>query len=543
MLQRGEKAPLFSLSSLAGQRVSLTRDGRPRLLFFFETDCPTCQLTIPYLNRLIDTLPASAAVVLPISQDSESATRALCNSIEIHIPVLLDEGLRVTRLYDPVAVPTLFLIDGTGNIKRTSTAFDKSELNAIVADLCDQLNVPQFIVASEFDGVPATKPGCTSRHLEPEEAVEVGEVGLSFGPKGQRASTIELPNEPDATDYCLEEGFDSLPVVPPTIERVTRMLNAVDLPPDEVVALIPPNFGQATVEKIAANAVMAGCKPEMMRVLLPLVRAACDERFNLHGVQATTHFAAPLIIINGPARAELGFVSRSNVFSNVARANSTLGRAFQLMLINLGGARPGEIDMSTLGNPGKFSYCIAENEEDNPWVPLHVDQGFARSQSALTLFAAEPPRGVSEHNARTARSVLKAITRVLATIWSYRMCTAFEAIVVLCPEHALTIAKDGFSKENVRDFLFENTGIPERAYETDLDGEGVRFVSSYERVTIDGEPCFLKFRSRDQIKLVVAGGTAGKFSAVIGSWATGPRGSQMVTYPIPEIRHASEDCT
>jgi hypothetical protein len=452
--------------------------------------------------------------------------------MEIRVPVLLDEDLRVTRQYDPVAVPTLFLIDGSGIIKRTSTAFDKSELNAIASDLCTELNVPPFILAPEFDGVPATKPGCTSRHLEGPGSTEVGETGLSLGLRGQRASTIELSDDSDAIDYCLAAGFDPLPVIPPTIERVGSMLNAVDLAPEAVVSLIPPNFGQATVEKIAANAVMAGCKPELMRVLLPLMRAACDERFNLHGVQATTHFAAPLIIINGPVRTELAFASRSNAFSNVARANSTLGRAFQLILTNIGGARPGEIDMSTLGNPGKFSYCIAENEEDNPWEPLHVDQGFSHSQSALTLFAAEPPRGVSEHNARSARSVLKAITRVLATVWSYRMCTAFEAIVILCPEHARTIANDGFTKENVRDFLFANTGIPERCYESDLDGEGVRFVSTYQKATIDGETCYLKFRSRDQIKLVVAGGTAGKFSAVIGSWATGPRGSQMVTYPI-----------
>ena len=140
----------------------------------------------------------------------------------------------------------------------------------------------------------------------------------------------------------------------------------------------------------------------MMRVLVPLVRAACDERFNLHGVQATTHFAAPLIIVNGPVRRELGFWSRQNVFSNVARANSSLGRALQLMLANLGGARPHEIDMSTLGNPGKFSYCIAENEEESPWPPLARRSRPAGGQSAVTLFAGEPPHGVSEHTARTA---------------------------------------------------------------------------------------------------------------------------------------------
>jgi len=137
--------------------------------------------------------------------------------------------------------------------------------------------------------------------------------------------------EADPFEYCMEAFGDPLPVVPPTVERVERMLAAAGLPPQEVIARIPPNYGAATVEKIAANAVMAGCKPEMMRVLIPLLRAACDERFNLHGVQATTHFATPLVILNGPIRRELGFHSAGNVFSNVARANSTLGRALQLI--------------------------------------------------------------------------------------------------------------------------------------------------------------------------------------------------------------------
>ncbi len=159
-----------------------------------------------------------------------------------------------------------------------------------------------------------------------------------------------------------------------------------------------------------------------MRVLLPLVRAVCDERLNIHGVQATTHFAAPLVIINGPIRNELGFAYRQNAFSNVARANSTLGRALQLILLNIGGARPDAIDMSTLGNPGKFCYCIAEHEEANPWEPFHVERGFQRQQSALTLFAAEAPHGVSEHTARTPEQVLKSISYALATVWTYRAC-------------------------------------------------------------------------------------------------------------------------
>jgi hypothetical protein len=164
-----------------------------------------------------------------------------------------------------------------------------------------------------------------------------------------------------------------------------------------------------------------------------------------------------------------------------------------------------------------------------------VEMGFSRNQSVVTLFAAEPPKGVSEHNAREGRAVLRAISRALAISWSYRVCAMIEAIVVLCPEHVKTLRRDGFSKDEVREFLYENTGIPVRHFSD--EGEGTQYVKLYKGAVIEGEACYLKFREPEQIKIVVAGGTAGKFSAVISSWATGPRGSQMVTYPI--VRQAA----
>jgi peroxiredoxin len=534
MSQSGSSVTLFSLPRLDGGEWRLER-GKPSLLVFFETDCPTCRLAIPYLNKLAQALDGKAEVI-GISQDGEAPTRELVEQAPIKFTVVSDRDLIVSREYDPQAVPALFLIDAAGRIARTSVAFDKAELNAIATEMLNAAGVEPFELAGRYDGAPETKPGCVSRHLEPRvEGDPASSVNL-YAERGTRASRVELDDGVDPYEFCCEAGFaDPLPVIPPTAERVDRMLGGTRfperLPPDRVVARVPPNYGMATVEKIAANAVMAGCKPEMMRVLIPLIRAACDERFNLHGVQATTHFAAPLIIVNGPLRRELGFACGGNVFSNVARANSTLGRAFQLILKNIGGARPAEQDMSTLGNPGKFSYCIAENEEENPWAPLHTEFGLDRGQSAVTLFAAEPPHGVSEHNAREGRAILKAISRSLATVFSYRFCLLWEAIVVLCPEHVKTLHRGGFTKDSIREFLFENTGIPVKEYEED-GGEGTQFAQLYQRATINGEECYRKFARPDQIKIVVAGGTAGKFSAVIGSWATGPRGSQMVCYPV-----------
>ena len=492
-----------------------------RLLAVLQSDCPTCRLITPYLN----TLAGGSAQVTGISQDGEEVTREFTRQMDVRFPLEIDPGFVISKRLCVVTVPTLYLLDEQDRVVREEPGFDKNALNEIAALL------GQPPVATPHDGAPSGKPGCTSRHLEVQTDEAAAPALNVYASRGFASSVIDLADGEDPSEYCFRVFKDALPVVPPTRERVKKMLDAAGHDPRQVIARIPPCYGEATVEKIAANAVMAGCLPEMMRVLVPLVRAVADERFNAHGVQATTHFAAPLIIINGPVRRELGFHSRQNVFSNVARANSTLGRALQLMLLNLGGARPDGIDMSALGNPGKFSFCIAENEEENPWDPLHVDLGLAREQSAVSLFAAEAPHGVSEHNARTARGVLKAITYSLATVWSYRACLNYEALVVLGPEHVRTIHRDGFSKQNVRDFLFENTGIPLRCYGEE-PGDGVAQRALYKEITIDGEPCYQKFRSPEAIKIVVAGGTAGKFSAVLGSWSAGPRGSQMVTYPI-----------
>ncbi len=532
MIEIDDGAPYFSLSLLDGAHWSFPEDaaGKPALFIFFETDCPTCHLTIPYINRLAQLVSESASIV-GISQDGEEQTLTLVKRLPILFPVLLDTGLGVTRAFDPVAVPTLFLVNAAGRIIRTQIGFNKQEINEIASAIATAGGFEPPMIAEPFDGNPDRRVGCVSRHLELlGEGEEAEPLGL-YSKRAAHASRLVLDDSADAYEYCAQAFADPLPVVPPTVERVDRMLSQTELDPTEIIAHIPPNYGAATVEKIAANAVMAGCAPEMMRVLIPLIRAVCDERFNIHGIQATTHFAAPLVIVNGPLRHELGFASRGNVFSNVARANSTLGRALQLILINLGGARPAEIDMSALGNPGKFSYCIAENEEDSPWEPLHVELGFAPSRSTVTLFAGEAPSGVSEHNARLGETVLKAIAASLATVWSYRLCAMAEAVVVICPEHAKTIARAGFTKQSARAFLFDNTGVPLKAYQN-TDGEGVQFVRAYEEVLIGGEPCYRKFRTPESIKIIVAGGTAGKFSAVIGSWSTGSRGSQMVTYPV-----------
>ena len=543
MLTPGDPAPDFSLRRLDGTDWRLEEEAArgPLLLTFIETDCPTCRLTVPYLKRLAEVLGPNGHRVVAVSQDGAPETRELVDAYDLSFPVLLDRDLDVSRSYDPLSVPALFLVGDGGRIELSEVGFHKGDLNSAAEKNSLRLGTP----CADGGGprrwgspdearvcLPATSsrqwPSGLSRHLASRRPSR----SICVPSERREASRLTLAEDEDAYEYCMSAGFSPfLPVVPPTAERVDAFLEVIPHPPDRVVGLVPPCFGPATIEKITANAVMAGCKPEYMEVLIPVIRGACDERFNLHGVQATTHVATPLIILSGPAAKRLGFASGAGVFGNVARANSSVGRALQLIMANLGGALPGEIDMSGLGSPGRFSYCVAENHEESPWEPLHVELGFGQDESTVTLFAAGGLREVSEHTARTGAGVLRTVAATLSMIRSWRLCGRVEGLVVVCPEHAVTLNSDGFSKSDVRDFLFEHTGVPLRAF--DHEGtEGTQLRDSYEEVLIDGEPHYRKFKDPSQIRIIVAGGTAGKFSAVLGSWQRGSGGSQTVTYPV-----------
>ncbi|MCH9046079.1 MAG: hypothetical protein IIA40_08225, partial [SAR324 cluster bacterium] len=219
--------------------------------------------------------------------------------------------------------------------------------------------------------------------------------------------TSRVPEGTDLVEWYFEQGFsDGLPVVPPTPDKVEAMVAALGGEPQRVEAHIPPRWGSLTREVLAVNLVLAGCRP----AYAPLVRAAllalCERRFNLGGVQATTHVAAPLLVVNGPIRHEIGMNAGHNVFGPGNRANATIGRAIRLVLLNVGGATPGDLDKSTLGHPGKYTYCIAENEELSPWPPYHVEQGYGPEQSTVFVIACEAPHSVTNPVADDAECIL-----------------------------------------------------------------------------------------------------------------------------------------
>lgn len=268
-----------------------------------------------------------------------------------------------------------------------------------------------------------------------------------------------------AQELYLERGWtDGLPIVPPTIERVEAMLAATPHDPQEIIGEIPPNWGSATVEKLAINAVMAGCKPKYLPVVIAAVEAMCDPLFNLYAIQATTHPCAPLIIVNGPICDELGLHGGSGAYGPGWRSNATIGRSVRLAQLNVGGARPGVGDMSTQGAPSKYTYCVAENQEANPWEALHIERGFGAEQSTVTVLAGEPPHNINDHSGSSAEDILTIVAGAISITGANNAYTGGETLLALGPEHAATIADDGFGKREIREWLHQNARIPLERY-------------------------------------------------------------------------------
>ena len=323
---------------------------------------------------------------------------------------------------------------------------------------------------------------------------------------------IEVADSLEAiSNLFFEKGWtDGLPIIPPTEEAVERMLAAINRDPSEVIASIPPSWGEASIEKIAINAVMAGCLPDYISLIINAVVAMCDPQVNLQGIQPTTHPVAPLLIVNGPIVKKLGINSKSGAFGPGWRSNATIGRAIRLMLMNIGGAFPGKTDMSCQGQPSKYIFCIAENEEDSPWEPLHVERGFDASTSTVTVVGVENPHNINDHDALTGEEVLSTIAGSMTTLGNNHVRGLIagygDAIVALGPEHAATIAKSGFSKDDVRDYLYERARIPRKAF--------YKRAREKNHPNIDENAMIPPTVQKGNLKIIVVGGP-GKHSSYL----------------------------
>jgi hypothetical protein len=503
------------------------------LLCFVKEDCPTCQLSMPLIEAAHRAF-GDAVEVRAIGQDA-AGNAALVERHELTVPMLDDSALRVSHAYDLDTVPTIILADSAGACVKQFVGFGKDDWRALFDDLARIAGVaaPQI----DWNVLPESRPGCGSKSVEPGIAERLA-AESSGSPL--RARRIEIAESDDPFEFMFDQGLtDGLPVVPPTPERVLRMLAGTRRDAQDVVAVVPPNLAPATVEKVAANAVMAGCRPEYLPVVIAALEAVCTDEFNAHGVMSTTWGATPVVVVNGPIRARIGMNDAIGVLGSGNRANATIGRALKLVLRNVGGAKPGGVERSTLASPGKYTMCFPEREERSPWEPMHVERGFAAGESVVTVFGIEgAPRGIFDQTSRTARALAGSLGLALEASMHPKLHAHGEVLLVVSPEHVDTLQRERWSKDDVRARIQEITSRPLRDLLADDEaGDGMqpRWYGPNGPNEDQLDQRLPKFRDAKQINIVVAGGDAGKFSAVFGGWVGGAAGSISVSRKIEEV--------
>ncbi|MAT63632.1 MAG: hypothetical protein VYB02_00635 [Actinomycetota bacterium] len=350
-------------------------------------------------------------------------------------------------------------------------------------------------------------------------------MGKNVGVETQ-SPFLELPDEDPDTIYELFEKHgwgDGLPLVAPTDQRVAEMLSSIEFSPEEVIAVLPPRGGSATYRSVAVNAVLAGCKPEYFPVVVAAVKALGNQRINLRGVNTTTHPVAPLLIVHGEAVEKLGFNSGLGVFGPGNRANATVGRAIRLVLLHVAGAVPGPGDASTQGQPSKYTYCIAENQKENPWESYPVTLG-VDSESSLTVHCGENPHNFHDMESENIERILDKAASAMTTFGVNNACiSGGEWFVILCPEHAATAFSQGWGREDVSSYLFERARMPAGRFREQFNllawADWMHSLSDDELVPMTQQV--------ENIKVLVSGG-AGKHSCVVPSWGM----TRSVTVPI-----------
>jgi len=520
--------PAFSLENTEGLQVKFPAD-RYTLICFIKEDCPTCKTVIPILNACYKAMQGKVDIHL-IGQTLDG-NQSLIEEFDLDIPVLDDSALMVSYAYDLDIVPTLIWVDKKGSQLQRHEGFVKQDWRGLLNEVCD-FSDSQIQVA--WSDLPEWRPGCGSLSVDPLIAERL-QAEAEDNPL--RARKIEIGDADDTFEFMYDQGFsDGLPLVPPTPERVLRMLAGTRRDPQELIALVAPNMGEATIEKIAINAVMAGAKPEYLPVIIAAVEAACTDEFNIHGVMATTMGASPVMVVNGPIRERIGMNMKLSALGQGNRANATIGRALRLAIRNIGGAIPGGTERPTLGNPMKYTMCFAEWEERSYWEPLHVERGFAADESVVTLFCmTSGPVLIVDQTSRRAAQLAGSMGMCLESVFHPRAYMASDTLLVVCPEHLDTLKRDGYSKEDVRNRIQEITQKPmSELVEDERSGVGIPADKFAEMSSEKQKGSLSKFKSSKDIHLVVAGSDAGKFSGAFHGWVTGPMGSISVSKIIEE---------
>lgn len=469
------------------------------LVVVVKSACPTCEAVAPVLAELV----ARGVELTVYSQDDPSFPPAVAG-------VRDDTDLEISWFHGIEIVPTLLRVEHGVERERT-VGWSRSDWERLTGETGIGADLPD------------ARPGCGSLTVDPLLA---DELAVRFSGSALTSRRIEISGLEDEMEAAFERGWtDGLPVVPPTEARVLRMLEGTARRPDEVVAVVPPDLVECTVEQVAVNAVLAGCRPEYLPVVLAAVEAACTEEFNMHGLLATTYFSGPVVIVNGPYAAEIGMNGGGNVFGQGNRANATIGRALQLVVRNIGGGRPGGVDRATFGSPGKLTFCFAEREHDSPFEPLAQSRGVEPGASAVTVFAGHGPTALIDQQSRQPESLTRSLAAQLLNVAHPKLVYAMDALLVISPEHGRIFREAGWGREAL---LAELDRLMLRQAGNILRGadgidEGV--PPEYRGTTLP------KFRPGGLL-IAHAGGDAGMFSAIIGGWLGGPAGSEPVTRPV-----------
>jgi hypothetical protein len=459
------------------------------LLLVVKRDCPTCLLVAP----VIEELEESGREVVVYCQDDDTFP---ANSIS----VIDDRTLEQSYRHNIEHVPTLVSSDQGRETGRVF-GWNRQEWELLTG------------MTGLGAGLPANQPGCGSRTLEPgvQEKLQARYGAFPF-----KSRKIEFSEWDDPVEQAFERGWtDGLPVVPPTDDRILRMLGGTARTPDEIVGIIPPDMRECTVEKVAINAVMAGARPEYMPVILAVVEAALKPEFTMHGLLCTLSFSGPVILVNGPVSASIGMNWGGNCLGQGNRANATIGRTLQLIVRNVGGGIPGEIDRAVFGNPGKYTYCFAEDETDPDWEPLHVSRGCSRGSNAVTLHQGHGLSGFSDNTARTADDLARSLSLQLVNEFHPKKVQCANVIVAISPEHYRIFKQDGWGRKEIEEALHLYTTRPGKELIHGAQGVKEGIDAEYR------EKMMPKFWRDHGILLVRAGGPGGLMSAIIGGWGGG----------------------
>ena len=458
-----------------------------------KRECETCRMVEPVLAELKRRLP-----LVLYCQDEPAFPEAAGGSLD-------DRSLEQSWRHKVEIVPTLIRIEGGREVARAE-GWHRSEWQQLSG------------IAEIGQGLPPSRPGCGSKSVEPGMPER---LALRFGELRLAARAIEVDAMDDPAEVAYDRGWtDGLPVIPPTDLRIARMLGGTTRKPDEIIGLIPPNLAECTIEKAAINAVMAGCRPEYFPVVLATIEAALKPEFSMHGLLATLWFSGPVVVVNGPIAKRIGMNWGGNALGQGNRANATIGRALQLVIRNVGGGRPQEIDRSVLGNPGKYTFCFAEDETDPGWVPLNVARGHRRGSSTVTLFHGDGVQGVADQKSRDPESLARSLAMGLWAVCHPKLAQWSHALLVIAPDHYAIFKQGGWDRARIEAGIWQALKRPGRDLIEGAGGVGVGIDPSRADEMVD------KFHPGGLI-VVRAGGAGGLFSAIIGGWPAQRRNKEV----------------